>query len=73
MKIVISINTTWNILNFRSNLIRSLILEGHEVLAVSPPDENVPHLKKLGCFHIPIHIDNKGTNPLKDLFLFFHI
>ena len=71
MKIAISVNTTWNIVNFRSNLIRSFILDGHDVIAISPPDDFVSDLKKLGCSYIPLQMDNKGANPIKDLVLFF--
>lgn len=71
MKIAISVNTTWNLVNFRSNLIKSFISSGHEVIAISPPDEYIPVLVELGCSYIPLQIDNKGNNPIKDMSLFF--
>lgn len=72
MRIVISINTSWNIYNFRSGLIRGLQKEGHEVIAVAPEDEYSSRLEKELCidFH-NVKIDNKGSNPLKDLKLIF--
>ena len=47
-KVIIALNTTWNLVNFRSSLIRALIDNGHEVIAVAPPDEYVPKLLSLG-------------------------
>src|SRR4051812_39863959 len=36
-KVLLISNTAWNIYNFRSGLIRSLIREGYQVIAVAPP------------------------------------
>ena len=69
MKIFISVNSTWNLVNFRSGLIKSFIVSGHEVFALSPSDKYIPLLNALGCKHIHISIDNNGINPLKDLIL----
>ena len=67
MKIVISINTTWNIYNFRLNLIKALQNEGHQIIAVAPRDNYVYKLESIGvqCYHIVMN--PKGTNPIKDL------
>ena len=69
MKIIINLNTTWNIYNFRMGLAKSLQEEGHEVIAMAPRDEYVSKLEELGmqCFHI--EIDQKGVNPIKDLLI----
>ena len=48
MKIAIVLNTSWNIYNFRLGLVRSLINEGHEIVAVAPYDDYSPKLKELG-------------------------
>jgi glycosyltransferase involved in cell wall biosynthesis len=69
-RIIISINTAWNIANFRAGLIRALIAEGYEVVAIAPPDEHVPRLEAMGCRFIPLPMDNKGTNPIADAMLF---
>jgi glycosyltransferase involved in cell wall biosynthesis len=69
--VMIAVNTTWNLVNFRSGLIAGLLNAGHRVLAVAPPDKYIPELKKLGCRFIPLPMDNKGTNPGKDLVLFW--
>ncbi len=69
-RIVISINTAWNIANFRAGLIRALVSAGYEVIAISPHDEHVDRLTDLGCRFLPLGMDNKGTNPIKDFALF---
>lgn len=66
-KIVITINTTWNILNFRLGLIKALQKEGFEIYAVSPTDLYLKDLTEIGVKHYHINMDKKGTNPLKDL------
>lgn len=38
-KILIVLNTAWNLVNFRAGLIRALVAAGYEVVAVAPPDE----------------------------------
>ncbi len=67
--IVLSINTSWNLVNFRRNLIQRLQREGFEVVALSPTDAHVPALMALGVRHIPVVIDSKGLSPVRDLAL----
>ncbi|UYZ57882.1 glycosyltransferase family 4 protein [Hymenobacter latericus] len=70
MRVAIVINTSWNIWNFRRNLVRALQAAGHEVLAIAPPDAYSARLEtELGCRYVPIAMENKGTNPLKDALL----
>lgn len=76
MKVAIALNTTWNLVNFRSGLIRALLDEGHEVIGVAPEDEYVEDFIKLGCRHVAVEMENQGTSPVDDfgLFLrFFHV
>lgn len=68
-KIFIAINTAWNFLNFRAGLIRALVSEGYEVVAVAPDDKYSVGLQALGCRFLPLRMDNGGTNPLKDVLL----
>lgn len=70
-KVVISTNTAWNLLNFRSGLIRAMVAAGHEVVAIAPYDEYAPRLTALGCRYIPLEMDNQGTHPGRDLLLFW--
>lgn len=69
-KVVISINTTWNLVNFRSGLISALIHKGYDVVAVAPSDKHLTDLKQLGCRFIHLSMDNMGTNPVRDSMLF---
>lgn len=69
MRILICLNTAWNLLNFRSGLIRAMVAEGHEVVAVAPFDEYAPRLSELGCRFIHLPMDNRGTHPGRDLLL----
>jgi glycosyltransferase involved in cell wall biosynthesis len=68
-KILICINTAWNIVNFRAGLIRALVDEGYEVVALAPNDKYAVGLQALGCRFVPLHMENGGTNPLKDALL----
>lgn len=70
-KVVIALNTAWNLVNFRAGLIRTLVAEGYEVVAVAPNDEYASRLAELGCRFVALPMDNKGTHPGRDLVLFF--
>lgn len=70
MKIVIAINTAWNVFNFRAGLIRALLEQGHEVVAVAPPDAYTERVNELGCRFVPLTMDNQGTHPIRDVWLF---
>jgi len=67
VRVAVVINTSWNIWNFRRGLVRALKAAGHEVLAIAPPDAYSARLEsELGCRYVPILMENKGTNPIKD-------
>lgn len=68
-RIVISINSAWNIYNFRSGLIKALVAHGYEVIAITPYDEYADRLKDLGCGHVSLPMDTNGTHPGRDLLL----
>lgn len=68
-KIVISINTAWNIYNFRTGLINALLESGYEVIALAPHDQYSQRLRKLGCRVIDLPMDNNGTHAGRDLLL----
>lgn len=70
-KVVISINSAWNIYNFRSGLVKALVEHGYEVVAIAPNDDYAPRLKALGCTYVELPMDSNGTNPMRDLMLFF--
>ena len=68
-KIIINVNTAWNLFNFRAGLIGELISLGFEVVAVAPKDDYVSKLDLLGCRFVHLEIDNQGTHPARDLLL----
>ena len=70
MKIIICVNTAWNLVNFRAGLIRAMVAQGHEVIAVAPPDDYAPCLAELGCRFVPLPMHNGGTHPGRDAMLF---
>ncbi|WP_019517879.1 glycosyltransferase family 4 protein [Sphingomonas sp. Mn802worker] len=65
--IVLSINTAWNFVNFRAGLIRRLIEEGFDVVALAPADAHVDRLCDMGVRFVAIEIDRKGLSPSRDL------
>lgn len=73
MKIGIIINTSWNIYNFRSGLINTLLANNHEVITIAPEDKYSEKLIKAGCSFEKIKMDSRGVNPFRDLALFFEL
>ena len=73
MKIAIVLNTSWNIYNFRLGLVKALLAEGHEVVAIAPADEYTSKLVKAGCLYEEVKMDSRGANPIKDLSLIFEL
>ena len=69
-KILFNLNSSWNIFNFRLGLIKFLQSEGFEVIALAPRDEYVNHLESAGVKCHNIFLNQKGTNPITDFFLF---
>ena len=71
MRIALVANSTWNIYNFRLNVIDKLQAEGHEVIVIAPIDEYVEYKEKYPKVqHINLRtLDRDSTNPLKDLIL----
>jgi len=67
MKVIVFVNTSWNIYNFRSGLIRALQKAGYEVHAMAPEDDYSLQLTAMGCVYHPVKMKNTGSNPLLDL------
>lgn len=67
--IVISINASWNIVNFRAGLIRALQGKGYRIVALAPPDDYSARFAALGVDYVPIEMDKKGVSPRRDLLL----
>lgn len=69
-RLLISINSSWNVYNFRAGLVCTLIEGGYEVLAATPPDGYSSKLRSLGCHHIPFPMDTNGRSAVRDSALF---
>lgn len=66
MRIALVINTSWNIYNFRMSLIKALLAEGHEVVAMAPEDAYSGRLVAAGCRFVAVRME-QGTNPFEDM------
>jgi glycosyltransferase involved in cell wall biosynthesis len=71
--LLITLNTSWNIYNFRLGLLRSLQQQGFRVVVVAPYDTYSPKLEALGFVYYDIKMNNRGTNPLEDLKLLWDL
>lgn len=70
-KICLVSNTSWSFLRFRTDVIRSLVNAGHNVVLMAPPDEHTAHLAGLGVRIILLKsLSRKSLNPIKDLMLY---
>ena len=69
-RIMIALNMSWNLYNFRAGLINSLTSDGHDVVAVAPLDNYSKQLPILGCRYVELPMENMGMNPAKDFLLF---
>lgn len=68
-------NTTWNIYNFRQNLIDKFISEGYEVVVIAPIDEYIHYKEKypeVRHFNLRM-MDRDGMNPFKDFLLILEL
>jgi glycosyltransferase involved in cell wall biosynthesis len=66
--VAIVTNSTWNVYNFRKELVAGLIEEGYRVVLLTPVDSTASLLKKEFSVEIyDLPLDKRGINPLKDL------
>lgn len=69
-KLVITLNTSWNIFNHRLGVLKALEKEGFEVFAVAPKDN---YSSKLPFQYEEWHLNQRGTNPFAELFSFYQL
>ena len=67
--VLILANSSWNIVNFRTELVNSLIDEGYRVHACCPRDDSTDELQKLGVNFIGVKIARGGVNPFYEVIL----
>jgi len=66
-KIVLSSNTSWNLYNFCSGLIETLIANDYKVVILAPEDSFTKLLEKKGCEITNIKLSPKSTNPFREI------
>ena len=66
-KILILVNRDFVLYNFRVERVEKLLNEKYDVYIWLPYGEKVEEMKKMGCKFIPIDIDTRGTNPVRDM------
>ncbi|MFK5976197.1 MAG: glycosyltransferase family 4 protein [Sulfurovum sp.] len=71
--IAITINTSWNIFNFRVGLLKALQNDGYHIVCIAPRDEYSKRLEALGFEYRHIDIDNRGSNPFLDMKLIYQL
>ncbi|MGH1355077.1 MAG: glycosyltransferase family 4 protein [Thalassovita sp.] len=64
MRVVLTVNAAWNVLNFRRPLVDYLLAAGHHVTVLAPPDGSEDALRQLGCAFVPLPMNAKGLSPL---------
>ena len=66
MRILMTVNAAWNILNFRRPLVAAFVADGHCVTVLAPPGDRVADIEAAGCRFIPLVMNAKGLNPFRD-------
>jgi glycosyltransferase involved in cell wall biosynthesis len=69
-KLLLSVNSAWNVANFRAGLVRALQAGGWEVTVAAPADDHVDRVRALGCRYVGLPMDSGGTHPWRDLRLY---
>ena len=65
MHVLLTVNTTWNVWNFRQPLVRALLERGHRVTVLAPRDAAVANIESLGCRFEHLEMNGGGLNPLE--------
>lgn len=71
--IALLVNTSWNIYNFRMNIVKALTDQGYEVLCIAPPDNYSDKLTSAQVHYVPVQMENRGVNPWRDFLLFLSL
>jgi len=67
MKLVVTVNSSFNVVNFRSGLLRALMAQGHRVTVLAPRDDYTDAmLRDIGCDYVELKMDRRGTSPLRE-------
>ena len=66
-KLLLVLNTSWNIVNFRTGLVRGLVEAGYEVVAAAPRDRFSDSIADLGARYVELPMEGHSRSPLTDL------
>lgn len=73
LRIVLTANTGFNLVNFRAGLIAALLADGHELVALVPPSIHDGEIAAMGCRVVPLKMDARGLNPLSEIALIWRM
>jgi glycosyltransferase involved in cell wall biosynthesis len=71
-KVLLFVNSTWNIYNFRLGLVNFLRSSNYKVVAVAPADNYLTKITSNVCAYYNIKLDKKGLNIFNEMITFYH-
>ena len=71
-RIMLSVNSSWNIINFRRGVIRGLIEADYHITIVAPRDEYTEQIAPLGANYSELPMAQQGMSIIQDCRLFVH-
>ena len=66
-RVLVLVNSSWNITNFRMGLLQGLRDRGCEIVVAAPPGDEVAAIEAEGFRFTPLRLDPKGRNPFADV------
>jgi len=69
-KVAFVSNNAWSIYNFRLDILKMFIENGHEVIVIAPDDGYSAKLTEIGCRFYPVEFNNRSKNVFGDLKLY---
>jgi glycosyltransferase involved in cell wall biosynthesis len=79
-KVILVANAAFTILNFRKELIQTLLDKGYQVIVACPKECTLMHsnnvyesFEKIGAIHYEIPLSRSGTNPFSEIKLFLSL
>ena len=64
--IMLSVNSSWNVVNFRAGLIARLQRAGYAVVVAAPRDAESATISAMGCRYVEVAMQQRGRSPLAD-------
>ena len=67
MKVLITVNSCWNIINFREGLVKEFVGLGYDVVVATPRDSYVPKLCEWGVRFVEVKMASDSTRLFSEL------